>query len=57
MWGYDTERPGKGLPLARPQGTEEKGIVPLRNQMHLVPFLQKSLAHKPPRRKGAEWGF
>ena len=25
MWGYDTERPGKGLPLARPQGTEEKG--------------------------------
>ena len=27
MWGYDAEQPGKGLPLARPQGTEEKGTV------------------------------
>ena len=64
MWGYDTERPGKGLPLARPQGTEEKGTTCTLEKPNLNPvdafgaLLAKILgAETPPRRKGAERGF
>ena len=45
-WGYNTERPGKGLPLARPQGTEEKGTACMLEKP--VPFLQNALAQNPP---------
>ena len=36
-WGCDTERPGKGLPLARPQRTEEKGTACTLEKRNLNP--------------------
>ena len=35
--GHDTERPGKGLPLARPQGTDEKGTTCTPEKLDLNP--------------------
>ena len=54
-WGYDTERPGKGLALARPQGTEEKGTACTLEKSNLNPvdafralLANCNLVKKPP---------
>ena len=62
MWGYDTERPGKGLPLARPQGTEEKGTACTLEKPNLNPvnafgaLLAKIIGAETPPQKGCRMG-
>ena len=61
-WGYDTELPGKGLPLARPQRTEEKGTACTLEKPNLNAvdafgaLLAKILGAETPPQKGCTKG-
>ena len=62
MWGYDSERPSKGLYLARPQGTKEKGTACMleKPNWNLVDafdaLLAKFLGAENPPQKGCQNG-
>ena len=62
-WGYDTERPSKGLPLARPQRTEEKGTACTLEKPNLNPvdafsaLLAKILGAETTPQKGCRKGL